>query len=49
MADGLFQKINMGDIIQVDDRPQLLCIGKLFRRRIIRGKHDVLARHSNSL
>ena len=49
MADGLFQEVDMGDIIQVEDRSQFLRIGKLFRRRIIRRKHDVLARHSNGL
>ena len=42
-SDRLLQKINMCDVIQIDDRTQLCRKTELFRRRIVGRKHDVLS------
>ena len=47
MPDSLFQKINMGDIIQIDNCSQLIRKNKIFRRSIIGGKHNVMSCHAN--
>ena len=38
----LVQILNMGNIIQVDDSPQLNSLLELVRRSIVRGQHDIL-------
>ena len=35
VADGFLQEFDMGNIIQVDDRPQLVRIPEIFRRCVI--------------
>ena len=45
-TDRFLQKINMGKIIQIDRRTNLICIYKLFCRCIIGGKHDLLTGHA---
>ena len=49
MPDRLLQKLNMCNIVQIDNCPQLICQLKFFRRRIIRGKHDLLPFEFHSL
>ena len=49
MSYGLLQKIDMGKVIEIDDGSQLICQLKFFRRRIIRGKHDLLPFEFHSL
>ncbi len=45
----LFQIRDVGDVIEVDDRTQLPGTAVLFRRRLVRGEHDVLAGGSDPL
>ena len=45
----LFKIIDMTDVIQVDDRIQLMGLLVFFRWRIIRCKHDALTRHTSAL
>ena len=43
IAQGVFQKFHMGDVIQIDGGPQLLCQDELLCRGIVGGEHDLPA------
>ena len=49
MAQRVLQKLDMGEIIQVDNRAQFGRVGKLLRRRVVGGKHDLLPGKSAGL
>ena len=43
ITQGALQKFHMGDVIQIDGRPQLLRQDELLRRGIVGGEHDLPA------
>ena len=43
VSDGLLQKLHMGDIVQIDDRPQPVRQPELLRQGIVGGEHDLMA------
>ena len=43
ISQGIFQKFHMGDVIQIDGRPQLLRQDELLRRGVVGGEHDLPA------
>ena len=49
LPNGFLQKINMSNIVQIDDRPQFMGIDKLFRRRVVGGKHNIFPHCSHGL
>ena len=43
MSDRFFEELNMGKVIQIDGRSDLVCKYKFLCRCVIGGKHDLLA------
>ena len=48
-AQNLFHKINMRDVIQVDNCAELRCVSVFLRRRFVGGKHNVFSDNARRL
>ena len=49
LPDGFFQEIHQREIVQIDQRPQPPRLLKLFRGRVVGGKHNPLPRDAAAL
>ena len=49
ITDGFLQKVNVGDVVQIDGGPQLGGQGELLRRGVVGGEHNLIAGEAAAL